>query len=101
MGEHNVIFSAPGEQLELLHRARSRETFATGALTAAKWVLDNYKRVGARPTILLMTDGNTNQMDSGSSSTLPADWNWNELFDYNNDGIADYTTTSSHHRGDE
>ena len=25
---------------ELEHRAESRETFATGALTAAKWVLD-------------------------------------------------------------
>ena len=40
VGEHEVIFSGPGERLELIHKAQSRETFATGALTAAKWVLD-------------------------------------------------------------
>ena len=40
VGVHDVTFSGPGEQLELVHRAESRETFATGALTAAKWVLD-------------------------------------------------------------
>lgn len=40
VGEHNVILTGPGEQLELVHRAQSRETFATGALAAAKWVLD-------------------------------------------------------------
>ena len=40
VGEHNVIFTGPGEQLELVHRAGSRETFAVGALAAAKWVLD-------------------------------------------------------------
>jgi len=40
VGEHTVIFTGPGEQLELIHRAHSRETFATGALTAVKWVMD-------------------------------------------------------------
>jgi len=40
VGEHTVIFTGPGEQLELVHRAQSRETFATGALAAAKWALD-------------------------------------------------------------
>ena len=40
VGVHTVTFSGPGEQLELEHRAESRETFAAGALTAAKWVLD-------------------------------------------------------------
>lgn len=38
VGEHTVIFSGPGERLELVHRARSRETFAKGALRAAEWV---------------------------------------------------------------
>jgi 4-hydroxy-tetrahydrodipicolinate reductase len=40
VGEHTVILSGSGESLELVHRAQSRETFATGALAAAKWVLD-------------------------------------------------------------
>jgi len=40
VGEHSVIFSGPGERLELTHRAESRETFAVGALRAARWVVD-------------------------------------------------------------
>ncbi len=39
VGEHAVIFSGPGERLELIHRAGSRETFAHGALHAARWVI--------------------------------------------------------------
>jgi 4-hydroxy-tetrahydrodipicolinate reductase len=39
VGEHTVIFSGPGERLELTHRARSREIFARGALRAAEWVI--------------------------------------------------------------
>jgi len=38
VGDHTVIFAAPGERLELTHRASSRETFAHGALRAARWV---------------------------------------------------------------
>ena len=39
VGEHVVSFSGPGERLDLVHHAESRETFASGALTAAKWVV--------------------------------------------------------------
>ncbi len=39
VGEHTVIFSGPGERLELTHRAVSREIFARGALRAAKWIM--------------------------------------------------------------
>jgi len=39
VGEHTVIFSGPGERLELTHRAASREIFARGALRAAKWIM--------------------------------------------------------------
>jgi 4-hydroxy-tetrahydrodipicolinate reductase len=38
VGEHTVFFNGPGEQLELTHRAASREIFARGALRAAKWI---------------------------------------------------------------
>jgi 4-hydroxy-tetrahydrodipicolinate reductase len=39
VGEHIVTFKGPGEQLSLVHEAQSRETFAAGALAAAKWVV--------------------------------------------------------------
>ena len=39
VGEHTVIFSGPGERLELTHRAASREIFARGALRAAEWII--------------------------------------------------------------
>ena len=38
VGEHTVSFGTLGERLELTHRAHSRDTFARGALRAARWV---------------------------------------------------------------
>ena len=38
VGEHTVIFATLGERIELTHRAHSRETFARGAIRAAKWI---------------------------------------------------------------
>ena len=40
VGDHMVIFTGPGERLEMIHRATSRETFAAGALRAARWIID-------------------------------------------------------------
>jgi 4-hydroxy-tetrahydrodipicolinate reductase len=39
VGDHTVTFAAAGERVELTHRATSRETFARGALRAAKWAV--------------------------------------------------------------
>jgi 4-hydroxy-tetrahydrodipicolinate reductase len=39
VGDHTVIFANTGERLELTHKASSRETFAKGALRAAKWAV--------------------------------------------------------------
>lgn len=39
VGDHTVIYAALGERLELAHKASSRETFAHGALRAAKWAV--------------------------------------------------------------
>lgn len=50
VGEHTVIFEGKGERLELVHRAKSRETFAKGALRAAEWV------VGQPPGLYSMQD---------------------------------------------
>lgn len=38
VGEHTVTFSAPGESIEITHRATDRMTFAHGALRAARWL---------------------------------------------------------------
>ncbi len=40
VGDHEVIFAGPQEQIRLSHRAESRDIFANGALSAAKWALD-------------------------------------------------------------
>lgn len=38
VGDHTVIFAATGERVELTHKASSRDTFAQGAIRAAKWL---------------------------------------------------------------
>ena len=38
VGEHRVTFYGPGEEVEVVHRALSRRTFAAGALEAARFV---------------------------------------------------------------
>ncbi len=50
VGDHTVIFAAPGERIELTHRASNRETFANGALRAAQWV------VSQKPGLYSMQD---------------------------------------------
>lgn len=37
-GVHTVYFLGPGERIEVTHQAHTRENFAMGALTAAKWL---------------------------------------------------------------
>ncbi len=39
VGDHTVIFASNGERVELTHKASSRETFASGALRAAQWIV--------------------------------------------------------------
>jgi len=38
VGEHSVLFSGPGEQLSVTHRASDRSVYAWGALAAALWL---------------------------------------------------------------
>lgn len=40
VGDHRVLFAAPGEQVEIAHRATDRMTFAYGAVAAARWLVD-------------------------------------------------------------
>jgi len=50
VGDHTVIFAGIGERVELSHKASSRETFASGALRAAKW------SIGRAPGLFSMQD---------------------------------------------
>lgn len=49
-GDHTVIFAADGERVEIGHKASSRDTFAHGAIRAARWV------VGRAPGAYTMQD---------------------------------------------
>lgn len=57
---------------------------------------DGYSRYGARPTMLVMTDGQTNQAPSGWS--LPSSFKWSDWTDYDGDGTANYTTSDTKKR---
>ncbi|MFC1739335.1 4-hydroxy-tetrahydrodipicolinate reductase [Planctomycetota bacterium] len=49
-GIHSVVFAALGEKVTLNHTAHSRDTFARGALRAAKWL------AGKKPGLYSMAD---------------------------------------------
>ena len=40
VGDHTVLFSGPGERIELTHRAHSRDTFAIGTIRTIRFVLN-------------------------------------------------------------
>lgn len=40
VGRHSVLFATLGEEIQLTHKATTRDTFAQGALRAAKWLAD-------------------------------------------------------------
>lgn len=50
VGRHSVVFGTTGESLTIGHEALSRDTFAAGALRAAKWI------VGRSPGLYNMQD---------------------------------------------
>jgi len=50
VGDHTVLFGGVGERIEVIHRASSRDTFASGALRAAGWI------VGRPPGLYDMMD---------------------------------------------
>lgn len=57
-------------------------------------LLEQHARYGSKPTLLIMTDGQANRSPGGWS--LPSDWNWAALTDYDGDGDADYSTNDIH-----
>lgn len=69
------------------------ETNIGDGIKDAITLLEDHGRYGARPTILLMTDGIANRKPSGWS--LPGGWNWAALTDSDGDGDADYTSSDT------
>ena len=52
VGEHTIFFVGMGERLEFTHRAFSRDNFARGALTAAKWLMTQPEGVYSMKDVL-------------------------------------------------
>lgn len=38
VGDHTILYAGTGERIEITHKASSRDAFAAGALTAARWI---------------------------------------------------------------
>ncbi|PTY01491.1 4-hydroxy-tetrahydrodipicolinate reductase [Verrucomicrobia bacterium LW23] len=56
VGDHTVFFAGIGERIELTHRASSRDTFASGALRAAKWLATQGDGVFTMQDVLNLRD---------------------------------------------
>lgn len=56
VGDHQVIFATGGERIELIHRASTRDTFARGALRAAKFLHDAAPGLYDMPAVLGLGD---------------------------------------------
>ena len=50
-GQHTLFLAAPGERLELKHVSTSRDSYAAGALRAAKWLVSDGGRPAGRYTM--------------------------------------------------
>lgn len=69
-------------------------------LEDAKDLLDDQGRYGAQKAILLITDGQSNQYPSGwGTGSLPANWNWDEITDFDGDGSADLVIDENYESG--
>jgi hypothetical protein len=54
---------------------------------------EGFSRYGARPTMIVMTDGQTNEKPAGWS--LPTGFNWAAWTDYDGDGTANFSTSDT------
>ncbi|MDY6959323.1 MAG: 4-hydroxy-tetrahydrodipicolinate reductase [Halobacteriota archaeon] len=52
VGDHTVLFAGEGERLEIIHRAHSRQSFASGAMKAARWVMTAEKGIHSFDEVL-------------------------------------------------
>lgn len=83
--------------LDTIQRHKQAGHYATftamgAGVNQATDLLMNHARHGARPTMVLMTDGLANR--HAGDFSLPSDWNWAEYTDYNGNGQANYTSNN-------
>jgi 4-hydroxy-tetrahydrodipicolinate reductase len=52
VGDHTVLFFGDGERIEIRHQAHSRQAFASGALRAAQWVMEQESGVYGMADVL-------------------------------------------------
>ena len=75
----------------------NRSTGTGYGLEDAIELIEEQGRYGAQKSVLLMTDGQPNQYPSGyGEDDLPADWDWDELTDFDGDGSADFEIDSDY-----
>lgn len=75
----------------------NRKTGIGYGLEDAIELVEEQGRYGAQKSILLMTDGKPNQYPSGyGMGSLPAGWDWDELTDFDGDGVADFEIDSTY-----
>jgi 4-hydroxy-tetrahydrodipicolinate reductase len=55
VGDHTVMFGGMGERIEITHRAQSRDTFARGALRAARFIVDRAPGLYSMQDVLGLT----------------------------------------------
>ena len=93
LGGHELTTAYGDINTIQLHKQAGHYSSSTAigdGLSTATALLEDQGRYGAQKAILLMTDGVPNV--SPNNFSLPSDWNWNELLDYDEDGSADYRT---------
>jgi len=82
------------------HKQPGHYDRATGigfGLEDAIELIEEQGRYGAQKSILLMTDGQSNQYPSGfDEDDLPGDWDWDALTDFDGDGTANFEIDSSY-----
>lgn len=83
------------EDIDTIHRHKmaghyDRLRNLGDGLLAGRELLDEQKRRGASPIMLVLSNGIPDQAPDDFG--LPANWNWNALTDFNSDGAADYWT---------
>ncbi len=52
IGEHLVLFAGDGERMEIIHRAHSRQAFASGVMRAIRWVVNAKKGIHSMEDVL-------------------------------------------------
>ncbi|NYT00784.1 MAG: 4-hydroxy-tetrahydrodipicolinate reductase [Methanocellales archaeon] len=52
VGDHLVLFAGDGERMEIIHRANSRQAFASGTMRAIRWVVNAKKGINSMEDVL-------------------------------------------------